>query len=154
MSLDKSITWYLAGPMRGLPKLNYPQFIEAAKVLREWGYTIVSPAEIDSPTIQADALTCVAGEDRATYGGETPGQILARDVVIVSDQVGGVIFLPNWWHSRGAKLEAHVALDNGKEFGFFQPKGSWSPNWDGLSPVNELHKLKADQIRNVLSRFI
>ncbi len=154
MSLDKNIVWYLAGPMRGLPQCNFPQFIEATKVLRDWGYTIVSPAEMDSPATQADALACVAGEDRATYGGETVGQILSRDVLVVADRVGGIIFLPGWWSSRGARLEAHVALDTKKQFGYFQPRGAWSANADGLSSENQLYELSADLVRATLRRFI
>ena len=154
MDLDKNIVWYLAGPMRGLPQCNFPRFIEAARVLREWGYTIKSPAEMDSPATRADAMSCVAGEDRATYGGETPGQILSRDVLEVADHVGGIIFLPGWWLSRGAKLEAHVALDTGKKFGFFQPEGTWCAWLDGLAPKNELIELTADNIRKTLRHFI
>jgi hypothetical protein len=154
MEPNKSLVWYLAGPMRGLPQCNFPRFIETAKVLRDWGYIIKSPAEMDSPATQADALTCAAGEDRATYGGETPGQILSRDVRVVADEVGGVIFLPGWWNSRGARLEAHVALDFDKQFGYFQPKGVWDPNRDGLAEHDTLVRLSVKQVRATLRRFV
>ena len=41
--------YYLAGPMTNIPQFNYPRFFELAKVLRAEGYTIISPAELDSP---------------------------------------------------------------------------------------------------------
>lgn len=152
--MDRSIVWYLAGPMRGLPQCNFPQFIEAARILRELGYTIKSPAEMDSPATLAEAMSCVAGEDRATYGGETPGQILSRDVLEVADHVGGVIFLPDWWRSRGAKLEAHVALDNNKQFAFFWPKGSYDSSTDTVIDTNLIQEVVPQVIRAALRRWI
>jgi hypothetical protein len=119
MTVDKSLTWYLAGQMRGIPHCNFPAFIHATEVLRAQNYNIISPAELDSPATRKDAVSCIAGEDRETYGGKTPGQILARDVQIVADRVDGLIFLSNWWQSRGARLEAFTALIFDKQFARF-----------------------------------
>ena len=38
---------YIAGPMSGLPDLNFPAFHEAAARLRAFGWDVVNPAEIN-----------------------------------------------------------------------------------------------------------
>ena len=132
-------TWYLAGPMRGYPQCNFPSFFSAAETLRAAGHRIISPAELDSPASCAQALACVGGEDPQTFGGESMGVILARDIRIVIDDVSGVIFLPGWSKSRGARLEAFTALLHDKDLAVFSPHG-----WKDLRLV---HK---STIRNLL----
>ncbi len=105
--------YYLSGPMRGIPQYNFPQFHRVAALLRAHGYDIVSPAELDSEAVRKVATNSALGTecDRdGQIGGETPGEILARDVRIVHDLCTGLIFLPGWERSRGARLEAFVAL--------------------------------------------
>lgn len=99
--------WYLAGPMSGIPQFNFPMFQAAAKELREHGYDIVSPAELDDPETYANAMASPDGD--AAKQGRSWGDFLARDVKIVADQVQGVIVLPGWQTSRGARLEVFVA---------------------------------------------
>ena len=41
---------------------------------------------------------------------ETWGDMLARDVKLIADGVAGIIFLPGWQRSRGARLEAYVGV--------------------------------------------
>ena len=38
---------YVAGPMTGFPDYNYPAFHEAAALLRQAGYEVFNPAEIE-----------------------------------------------------------------------------------------------------------
>lgn len=99
---------YLSGPMSGLPQFNFPEFYAAAADLRSRGYDIVSPAELDDEQTKADAMASANGDP--VTANRTWGDFLARDVKIVSDQCQGMIFLPGWWNSRGAKLEAYVGL--------------------------------------------
>lgn len=40
---------YLAGPMSGLPDLNYPAFHAAAAKLRAMGHVVLNPAENPEP---------------------------------------------------------------------------------------------------------
>lgn len=104
--------YYLAGPMTGYPQFNFPLFHSAAAALRAGGFDIISPAEQDSPAVQAAAIASKTGalDANGQIAGETWGEILARDVRIVADQIQGIIFLPDWPKSRGARLEAYVAL--------------------------------------------
>lgn len=104
--------YYLAGPMTGYPQFNIPLFRTAAGYLRAVGYNIVSPVELDSPTVRDAALSSTDGalDAAGKVAGESWGEILARDVRVVADEVDGIIVLPEWNRSRGARLEVFVAL--------------------------------------------
>ncbi len=120
--------WYLAGPMSGIPQFNFPAFFAAAKHLREVGYEIISPAEIDDPEDKAFALDSTDG-DPTKLSGKTWGDFLARDVKIIADQVGGIIFLPKWQRSRGARLEAFVGL-------LCKHKFAWYDTYSAIDPIH------------------
>ena len=98
--------FYLAGPMSGIPQANFPAFAEAAAYLRSLGAEIVSPAEMDSPEIVAETMADATG----TVHAEQWGEFLARDVKLVADEVDGIVCLPGFADSRGARLECFVAL--------------------------------------------
>ena len=120
--MDKSVKYYLAGPMSGYPQFNIPAFDTAAKELRALGYTIVSPAERDTYETRSAALASETGSHSdITFQSETYGDMLARDMKILSDEVGGIIFLSGWTGSRGAKVEAYIGLIMGCAFGVYDP---------------------------------
>lgn len=90
--------------MSGYPQSNFPLFDTVAAELRASGWDVVSPAELDDPDVRAKVLV-----DKST--GKTWGEFLARDVKLIADEgVEGIIFLPEWYTSRGARLEATVGL--------------------------------------------
>lgn len=102
---------YLAGPMTGIPQFNYPAFDAAAARLREMGFEVQSPAEMDDPATRAAAL---ASPDGAPGGGsangETWGDFLARDVKLIADSgIEAIVVMMGWAQSRGARLETFVA---------------------------------------------
>lgn len=110
---------YLAGPMSGLPQFNFPAFYAAAKRLREIGFDVVSPAELDDEITAKAALASAEGkpQDQSL----TWGDFLARDVKLIADGgINGIVFLPNWFKSRGARLEATVGLLSGSDFKFYE----------------------------------
>lgn len=110
-------TYYLAGPMSGIPQFNIPLFDQVSGKLRGMGYTIISPAELDDPVTRKAALASPDGAPGSgSTNGETWGDFLSRDVKLVADKITGIIFLPDWTKSRGAKLEAFVGLLTGKQF--------------------------------------
>lgn len=78
---------YIAGPMTGLPKMNYPTFEEAAKKLIEAGYEVISPRDYN-------IIEWIPGMKRALH-----------DVV----DANGIAVLDNWKSSRGATLELYIA---------------------------------------------
>lgn len=110
---------YIAGPMTGIPQFNVPFFDRVAAELRAQGHDVVSPAELDSPEMRAAALKSTDGAlaplEQATK--ETWGEVLARDVRVLSDHgIQAIALLPGWKKSRGANLEATVGLLNKLEF--------------------------------------
>jgi hypothetical protein len=130
---------YVAGPMQNHPRYNFPAFIEASKALRKLGYEVISPEEKDkerNPEAWEKAYNSPDGfwktEDT---GGLTWAQILAGDIVIVSDEVDGIALLPGWEKSSGARLEAFVGLLRGKSFGFYHPDEGFF--WTSRSAVRD-----------------
>jgi hypothetical protein len=111
-----STKYYLAGKMSGVPQFNFPLFFRVGKRLRELGYDVISPAEIDNEEDKGEALKSADGNPGARTGGgmcnnKTWGDFLSRDVKLLADGgIGGIIFLPGWEESSGAKLEATVGL--------------------------------------------
>lgn len=91
-------TWYLAGPMTGRPKFNFDVFNSVMNALREQGYTIVSPFEINAMQHQGDVPE--TDEARLTY--------LRNDLIALLGCTG-VILLPGWKMSNGASLEYRIA---------------------------------------------
>jgi len=113
------IKWYLAGPMTGIPQFNYPLFDSVATELRAEGYDIHSPAEMDDPEVREAALASPDGNLKGFNLG-TWGDFLSRDVKLIADELGGVILLPGWERSKGARLETFVAIQCGYPIKFYR----------------------------------
>lgn len=92
-SFDLDLTYYLAGPMSGIPKYNYPEFSSCAAILRAEGVKIVSPHEVPWPQDHNDMSEVLLWE----YMMEKTGELLAT--------AGGVILMEGWPHSRGCGVE-------------------------------------------------
>ena len=87
---------YIAGPMTGLPELNFPAFHAAAAALRAAGFDAVNPAEINGDTTMPWV------------------ECMRRDIqqLVTCD---GIAMLPGWENSKGARLENHIASQLGLE---------------------------------------
>jgi len=94
---------YISGPMTGKPDFNYPAFHAAAASLREQGFEVINPAEMDA----ADA------------GPLTWEQYLRRDIRKLMD-AERIALLPGWERSRGASLELHIATALGMSAMFLE----------------------------------
>jgi hypothetical protein len=82
----------LIGPMQGQVDFNHPAFRDAAKLLREQGHEVFSPAEID--------------------GGDTsrPTAYYMRGCIGALLRADGVVLLPGWQGSANCKTELRIAL--------------------------------------------
>ena len=81
---------YLAGPMTGLPDLNYPAFHWAAAQLRALGHEVLNPAENPVPPC-----------------GSWQGYMRLALAQLV--QCECIALLPGWAESKGALIERKLA---------------------------------------------
>lgn len=86
---------YLSGPMTGIEEYNHPAFHAAAADLREKGFEVISPAEIEHPI-------------------HTWESCMRKDIMELMN-AEKVAVLPGWEKSKGAKIEVYLALDLGME---------------------------------------
>jgi hypothetical protein len=93
---------YISGPMSGKPGLNFDEFNAAAAKLRADGYQVINPAEI---TIDHGAKW---------------EECLRRDIRAMMD-CDAIAMLPGWEHSKGARLEHHIAVELGFEVIILKP---------------------------------
>ncbi len=147
--MDHDITYYLAGPMTGIPQFNFPAFMAATDQLRSDGYTIVSPAELDDDEDKGAALASTDGSmGSGTTTNKTWGDFLARDVKLIADECGGIIFLPGWHKSRGARLEAYVGLLCGVKFASYLASGAIA-QMNPKAVLTKLSRQTYEDMRNV-----
>ncbi|KKN09505.1 hypothetical protein LCGC14_1045900 [marine sediment metagenome] len=87
--------FYLAGPMRNYKNKNKDMFLKVATLLREQGYTIFNPGEVND-----DALTFQ--------------ECMNIDLDAVVNRCANIAFLPDWKQSLGSNAEVFVAFVCGK----------------------------------------
>ena len=97
-----SKTAYLSGPMRGFPQWNFPAFDRNAAFLRDNGWKIISPAEVDRE-IGFDET------DETAVFTEADFEVAIRRDYVALTEADAIIFMPGWEKSTGAKLESTFA---------------------------------------------
>lgn len=109
---SEGVDWYISGPMTGIEDFNYPAFEEAARFLREQGFSVDSPHE--------------------HFGGDQSLELTEYLRHDISESIlklrRGLIMLPGWETSVGAYVEVTVALAIGLEVRY------WDPNDDAPGP--------------------
>jgi len=96
------MAYYLAGPMRGYPNSNFHTFAEARDHLRSRGHDIICPVE--------QAFSQFGDDIQATDENFKEAMRFCYESVLKSE---GVVVLPGWNRSEGAKAEVLVALNVG-----------------------------------------
>lgn len=94
---------FIAGPMRGLPEYNFPEFYRAEEVVRRYGHDAVNPARLD----EEDGF-----DPHCDYRDEEMAELVKSFVARNITQLVGcdaIALLPGWEDSEGAKLEVAVA---------------------------------------------
>lgn len=88
---------YISGPMTGMPNHNFPAFHAEAARLRDLGYEVTNPADINPEPDNASWHECLRNDLAALLGCDA------------------VALLDGWENSMGAKFEVDVALRLGME---------------------------------------
>lgn len=108
---------YLAGPMRGFHKFNFPAFDAAAEEIRKLGWEVISPADIDREN----------GFDPEDDEEPDLLPIIKRDVKAILE-CDAIIMLPGWENSTGANAEIGLAYWAGMKCYLY-------PSFHELNPV-------------------
>lgn len=96
--MAQSPLYYLCGPMSGVEQFNIPLFESTAKRLREEGYNVITPFEINS--LQHRRGVTETDAERLDY---------LRNDIRALIECQGIILLPGWEASKGAQLEHRIA---------------------------------------------
>lgn len=101
---------YLAGPMRGIPNFNFPEFKRYAAILRADGHVVFNPAERDEE--EFGEVICPSGDenDFAKLVGFDSGISIARNCFLADTNwicrfADAIALMPGWEKSRGALAE-------------------------------------------------
>lgn len=96
---------YIAGPMSGHPQFNVPAFLGAQEELLERGFDAILPVDMDIPSERKQLL---ASKDGSEAGPRSWATLLSEDLKLIGDTgVEGIVVLPGWQYSKGAKLETY-----------------------------------------------
>lgn len=104
---------YIAGPMRGIPKFNFPAFHAAAAKLRAEGHIVFNPAKRDNEKHGVDISKGNAAGDE-TLAAEQHGfnlrDALGDDLAWICAHADAIALLPGWIGSKGAQAERATGI--------------------------------------------
>lgn len=107
---------YIAGPMRGLPKYNFPAFDAARDRLIDAGFYVFNPADLDR----------MVGVHEDTPSDAIPADFMRdamdRDLNAIT-KCTHIALLPGWEASRGVRPEAVLGWELGLKFVYAEDPG-------------------------------
>lgn len=98
---------YIAGPMSGLPDMNYPAFDKAEGQLLAVGYEVLNPTNVDveheKERVRIDNCHyCRLSEPH-------PWKWYVLRTLAMLAEADALALLPNWQSSRGSRVEVEFA---------------------------------------------
>lgn len=102
---------YIAGPMTGVPLLNFPLFDYTAAQWRDAGYDVVNPADITRVywrTHYREEFNPEGTDPRTLAGGDIYREFLRNDLAAIST-CDAIALLPGWEKSAGVAKELAAA---------------------------------------------
>ena len=106
---ERKPTIYIAGPMRGYADGNFPAFDRQERVLREQGWEVINPANLDRtegcpPNGHENFDPATDYDDH-----EFMREAMRRDCLVICERCTAMYMMTRWEQSRGAKAEWHLA---------------------------------------------
>ena len=108
--------YYIAGPMRGRRGFNFPNFLATGQRVRLMGHEIFNPAEHDIEKHgeqiyrDKDGNLLQGNLDEIAHLGFDLRHTLGIDTAWICENADGIVVLPGWDRSSGAKAEVALAL--------------------------------------------
>lgn len=97
---------YIAGPMRGYPKFNFPAFDEARDRAKALGWTVISPADLDRDNdVHEDTVIEFTSATARVFATRDIGALLS----FKAEEGDAIALLPGWDKSTGARAEFFLA---------------------------------------------
>lgn len=93
---------YIAGPMRGILKHNFPAFDEAKERFTKEGYVVFSPADLDRSIGINEDIT------DANFTPDLLRECMRQDTKAIS-RSSHLALLPGWEESQGVRVEIVLA---------------------------------------------
>lgn len=99
---------YLAGPMTWIPQFNFPTFEQWVQQLRQVGFDVISPHEVDPGETQEIAWASPDGDPAALPPGDGPVETALRNVAGIGE-CDGLALIDGWYKSSGTIHEIATA---------------------------------------------
>lgn len=99
----------MAGPMRGYEDYNYPAFDRCARVLKQQGWRVINPAELDRQAGKPTSGAMEFNPDTNYEDHEFMRRALLRDVVAICEDCTAIYMMSGWENSKGANAEHALA---------------------------------------------
>ena len=106
---ERQPTIYVAGPMRGFENYNYPAFDRCARVLRDQGWNVINPAELDRDQGKPISSAYDFDPDNCYEDHEFMRSALRRDMVAIGEECTAIYMMSGWEKSKGANAELALA---------------------------------------------
>jgi hypothetical protein len=127
--VKKCQTIYIAGPMRGIEFFNFPAFDSAKMALKEMGWAVISPADMDREA-GFDPVEYFGakfdpdddeGPDSKDFWNYLPSEAdnwnhsvcMRRDFDAIVERADAICMLPGWHESTGAVTEFYLSIWKG-----------------------------------------
>ena len=99
MAKNHKMTVYLSGPIRGIPRKNYPAFDDVRDRAKKVGYRVISPVDLN----RKDGIF-----EETQYTEHQDATSMLRDYNALA-KCDCIILLPGWLNSKGALAELAFA---------------------------------------------